>query len=65
LEAKLAAIDFVNSLLSPDTPERKRIALTRLLLPPGIDIQPPQSSCRQAWRAALAALRLNPDAALP
>jgi hypothetical protein len=66
LEAKLAAIDFVTSLMPFGSPERQRIALTRPTLPPGVE--PPDRRGHPAvaaWREAQAALQKSADAPLP
>jgi hypothetical protein len=66
LEAKLAGLDFVNALLIPGSPERKRIALTRPPLPPGI--MPADRRGHPAfasWREAHSELMRNAYAPLP
>jgi len=66
LEAKLAEIDFVSGLLPPGSAEKRRIALSRPGLPPGV--VPPDRSQHPAlgaWVAAREALTRDPDAALP
>jgi hypothetical protein len=66
LEAKLAAVDFVNAFLIPGSPERTRIALTRPPLPPGVMPADRRGHpALAAWREARQQLFVNADAALP
>jgi hypothetical protein len=66
LEAKLAEVDFVATLLPFGSADRARLALTRPWLPPGAS--PPDRSQHPAvaaWREARAALCRDAGAPLP